>query len=199
MLKSRTGSNNLKSWTRSVKVTRCIFCVVEIWCLYAVNRNTWSWRLVVTGSHLFVFFWHLCHTVYNTWNRHLYFNLVEIKSVMTVFPSNRDSSPHPVQSQQARESETKEAMYIQRNLEVCLHDHCCRGEVTSIAYIHTYISFTFHQSNISWSAPGYETCHNITNININDRHRQQTQTTVSQYDITPSTNNTIQYKNAKNM
>jgi hypothetical protein len=51
-------------------------------------------------------------------------------------------------------------------------------------YIHTYISFTFHQSNISPSAAGYETCHNITNININDRHRQETQTTVSQYDIT---------------
>jgi hypothetical protein len=39
-------------------------------------------------------------------------------------------------------------------------------------YVGTYIRTYFHQSNISPSAAGYETCHNIINININDRHRQ---------------------------
>jgi hypothetical protein len=42
----------------------------------------------------FPYFWHFCYTMHSTWNRYLYFNPADSKSVVTVFPSYWDSSPH---------------------------------------------------------------------------------------------------------
>jgi hypothetical protein len=39
--------------------------------------------------------------------------------------------------------------------------------------LHFTVTFTFHQSSIGPLAAGYETCHNSTSININNKHKQQ--------------------------
>jgi hypothetical protein len=94
----------LKSWIYKVCQRSSVnLFLVEICCLCAVNRNTWSWSLVVTGSHpFFPYCWHFCYTIHSTWNRYLYFNPADSKSVVTVFPSYWDSSPHPVRSHQSQ-------------------------------------------------------------------------------------------------